>query len=578
MRFIIRKEAAGAALLILSSFAPACGKGSDEPVVSGALKAHTAEFEKKVYKVTEGVHVAVGFGLANSILIEGEDGAIIVDTMESIEEARSVRAEFEKITKKPVRALVFTHNHTDHVFGSRAWADSRPDVYAHETTDAYIDRIASVFRPITGTRAMRMFGNLLDQEGLENAGIGPRLAINDESTLGILRPNKTFRDELETTVAGVKIKLVHAPGETNDQLFVWLPEKKVLLPGDNFYRAFPNLYTIRGTPFRSLDDWVTSLDKMRAHKPEFLVPSHTRPIAGAAKIEDALRDYRDAIQYVHDQAVRGINMGRTPDDLVAAVALPPHLAASPYLQPFYGKVSWSLRSMFSGHLGWFDGNSSQLQPLPPRAEAELMERLAGGRGPLVEQAEEELENKNYQAALRLTDFILRLDPGDSTGKSVRIAALTALGRREENANARHYYLTEAIEVERGEPVRTEVKPDPATARSFPLSVYFKNLRVNLDPEASADVDTKVGFVFTDVPERYTVHVRRGVAAVSPVLEDGLDIEVRLDSNAWKEMLARLRNPATTAAGFRYEKGGTLKFLNFLRLFRPAEMKVPFALE
>ena len=82
------------------------------------LAAHTEEFRREVIKVTDGVWVAIGFGLANSILIEGDDGAIIVDTMESLEAAALVKAEFDKITTKPVKAIIYTHNHADHIFGA----------------------------------------------------------------------------------------------------------------------------------------------------------------------------------------------------------------------------------------------------------------------------------------------------------------------------------------------------------------------------------------------------------------------------------------------------------------------------
>ena len=87
-------------------------------------------------------------------------------------------------------------------------------------------------------------------------------------------------ERLETTIAGIKLELVHAPGETEDQLFVWLPEKKVVLSGDNIYQTFPNLYTIRGTYYRDVQKWAASLDKIRALDAEFLVPSHTRPLSG----------------------------------------------------------------------------------------------------------------------------------------------------------------------------------------------------------------------------------------------------------------------------------------------------------
>ena len=55
------------------------------------LKLHTSEFKKEVIEVTEGVHMAVGFALANSMMIEGDGSNIIIDTTGSIETAREVK-------------------------------------------------------------------------------------------------------------------------------------------------------------------------------------------------------------------------------------------------------------------------------------------------------------------------------------------------------------------------------------------------------------------------------------------------------------------------------------------------------
>ena len=96
------------------------------------LRAHSAEFRREVITVTEGVHVAVGFDLGNAILIEGPDGAIIVDTLTSVTSARQVRAEFEKVSRLPVRAIIYTHHHGDHIGGAAAFAEGHtPEIYAH---------------------------------------------------------------------------------------------------------------------------------------------------------------------------------------------------------------------------------------------------------------------------------------------------------------------------------------------------------------------------------------------------------------------------------------------------------------
>ena len=130
---------------------------SDLPAVHPALAAQTAEFERRVVEVTEGVHVAIGFGLANSILIEGDDGAIIVDAMGSVESARAVKAAFDAITSKPIRAIIYTHNHADHVFGGKGFVEDAEaagvEVFAHETTEYYIDRVVGILRPILSRRS-----------------------------------------------------------------------------------------------------------------------------------------------------------------------------------------------------------------------------------------------------------------------------------------------------------------------------------------------------------------------------------------------------------------------------------------
>ena len=193
----------------------------------------------------------------------------------------------------------------------------------------------------------------------------------------------------------MKLELVAAPGETNDQLYVWLPQQKVLFSGDNFYRSFPNLYAIRGTPNRSVLLWAQSLDKMLDEKDAIaLVPGHTLPVLGAENVRQVLTDYRDAVRFVHDKTVEGMNKGMTPDELVEYVQLPDHLKNKDYLQPFYGHVEWGVRSVFNFYLGWFDGNPTNLFRLAPKEEAERMVKLAGGRDKLLASAKAALESND----------------------------------------------------------------------------------------------------------------------------------------------------------------------------------------
>ncbi len=553
-----------------------------EPVASlesadPALVAHTQEFERRIYQVTDGVHQAVGYGLANSILVEGDECVFVVDVLGTVEAAKKVRAEFEEITKKPIAALIYTHNHADHVFGARGFVpEGDVDVYAHETTAYYINRVASILRPILSKRSGRMFGNAMPKSGddrVVNAGIGAALEIGGHGGghLSLILPNKTFSDRLETTLCGVQVELVHAPGETNDQLFVWLPEKRVLMPGDNVYKAFPNLYTIRGTLYRDVLGWTRSLDAMRARKPAHLAPSHTRPVSGETEVMELLTAYRDAIQYVHDQTIRNMNRGLTPDELVEVVKLPPHLAEHPYLQEFYGTVEWSVRSVFAGYLGWFDGDGATLEPASPGARAQGYVDLAGGAEALRTAARTAIDDGRFAWAAELASHLLQVNPEDRDARALKAQALRALGQRSRSPNGRNYLITQALELEGTADVQASKIDETVldVVSAIPIRNFIEAMPIALDPEDSRDVDLVGAFRFPDVDESYGLHIRRGVAEFQPVPSQEANFTIVADSTVMRDIFLQQRNfLAALAKGDVRLKGSKVDAVRFLRLFKP----------
>jgi alkyl sulfatase BDS1-like metallo-beta-lactamase superfamily hydrolase len=209
------------------------------------------------------------------------------------------------------------------------------------------------------------------------------------------------------------------------------------------------------------------------------LPSHTRSISGKDQVYETLTAYRDAIQFVHDQTIRGINQGLTPDELVEVVKLPPHLAEHAYLQEYYGKVEWSVRGVFNGYLGWFDGDAANLEPVDPDERAAGMASLAGGADGLLLAARDALDEEQYEWAAELTTHLIRLDPRSSEVKRIKAAALRALGRRQINANARNYYLTQALELEGKIEIHDEVNPENALTfvSTVPIGRFATSMRV-----------------------------------------------------------------------------------------------------
>ena len=326
--------------------------------------------------------------------------------------------------------------------------------------------------------------------------------------------------------------------------------------------------------FRSLENWYKSVDLIRDIRPEHLVPCHGQPLSGADAIYAAVTDYRDAIQFLHDQGIRGINQGMTPDELVEYVRLPEHLQDSPYLKEFYGSAAWSLRSLFSGNLGWFSGDSADLNPLSRKEKALLAVKLAGNEKNLFSHAMDFYEQRKYQQALELTGHLMYLDPQNRGIRQLRVDCLMALGSGEENANARHYYLTEAAEIRDKFVARQRVTINMDQLPQFPLEGFFSMLAVNLDPVASLNMKQTVGILFEDVDEQYSIYLRNGVAEIQRRLPEDPDILAIADSLSFKAMLAGLNSPVTTLAGFSYQKGNAISMGLFLKLFKPPLQKLP----
>ena len=281
------------------------------------------------------------------MLIEGDDGNILIDTLESRESAIELKKDFQLISSKPIVAIIYTHNHADHINGAEVFVQenlSNVKIYAHQKLLEILDKTMSYVQKITFERAARQFGTFLTEEiGHVNCAIGFKLNYNQKNSRAFLRPTDTFdTDQLKLNICGRELVLYYAPGETDDQIVVYMPKERVLFAADNIYRAFPNLYAIRGTTARDARQWVSSLDLMRNLRAEYLIPSHTRPIKGEKQIFELITIYRDTIQFVHDQTVRFLNQGLTPDEIIGneLIQLPQNLREHPYLQEFYGTVEW----------------------------------------------------------------------------------------------------------------------------------------------------------------------------------------------------------------------------------------------
>lgn len=397
-------------------------------------------FPKGVSKICDNVYFALGYGGSTCTLVVGESSCVLVDTLNGTGPAREAMDEFLKITDKPVGTIIYTHYfHFDHTSGASVFAGSGTRIIGRRPTYPQDGRTGMI-KDVCAVRGARQFGVGLTPEEIICVGIGPRNEINSQK--GSLPCTEFFEDEtLELDLDGIRVRLTAAPGETDDHIFVWFPQHPVLCCGDNYYESWPNLYAVRGGQYRDVNGWVESLDKMWELKAEYLLPGHTRAVIGRDKVEYTLKAYRDALEYVLTQTLQGMNEGKTPEELVECVKLPEELRDLPFLQEYYGTVEWSVRSIFSGYLGWFDGNPTKLGHMDVKDRAEKTIAMMGGADRILSEAGEALKRGEAQWAAELCDILIDSGQKASAGaKALKAEALTELGRRQTSANGRHYYL------------------------------------------------------------------------------------------------------------------------------------------
>lgn len=400
--------------------------------------------ESTVVKISEKVYFLNYFGTSNAILLVGETSCILVDAFESDYYAEEAKKEIAKITDKPVKTIIYTHQHPDHTGGAAVFADTVERVLAH-TSSAVTYGKTELLGNVLMARLVNQFGYKLSLEEALSSGLGP--IMEQKGQARPLQVTEWIADQaVELNIDGVSLMLISAEGETEDQQFVWLPNEKIACCGDDYYASWPNLYAIRGTQYRDVSIWVNSLDKLLDLQADVVLPGHGDALIGAEKVIEIIKPYRDGINYVLEETLKGMNMGLTPDELAHTVKLPAELADLPQLQEYYGTIEWSVRGIYGGYFGWYDGNPTHLGSMPVKEKAERTIAMMGGTTPILKEIAESIEKLDMQWAAELCDILLNAEVEVAQAKAYKKEALLYLGRMTTSANGRHYYLSVAKEL------------------------------------------------------------------------------------------------------------------------------------
>ncbi|MBP1919870.1 alkyl/aryl-sulfatase [Youngiibacter multivorans] len=394
-------------------------------------------YRKTITKVNDRIYHFLGFSHSNAVAIFGDTSVILVDTLDSDECAEDLKAELLKITDKPVKTIIYTHGHPDHRGGAGAFRDTAEEIIAflpQKPILKYYERLNDVL----AKRGTYQHGYGLTDEEAICQGIGIREGKEiGKGKYDFINPTTTYNEKtIERVIDGVKIRLVSAVGESDDQVYIWLEDDRVICTGDNYYGCWPNLYAIRGTQYRDIAAWIDSLNEILSYEASALLPGHTKPLIGYDQIQNHVGTFRDAIEYVLFQTLDCMNRGMTMSEAVENVKLPSTYTEKDYLGEYYGTVEWAVKSVYTGYLGWFDGNPVKLMPVSDREFNKALLDLIGVEK-LLEKIKGCMEKEEYQLALQLLEL--------TENNDLKKEALLMRAKQMTSANARHYLIASAKE-------------------------------------------------------------------------------------------------------------------------------------
>lgn len=354
-------------------------------------------------------------GLSNSFLLTTGEGRIVVNTGMGFE-GPVHRANYDAVDSSPIRYVILTQGHVDHVGGVGTVADPDSDIVAQSNWETWRrdNDILAAFR--AQNSAFAWIDKVMDTINHATARFGPPPPQSAPT------PTLVFDEELDIELGGRRLQLYATPGgETTDSLVVWLPDEGVCLCGNVFGALFghiPNLVTIRGDRYRDALTVVDSIDRVRALGAETLLTGHFGPIVGQKRIEWELTRLRDAVLSIHDQTVAGMNAGKGVHALMREVVLPPALQVG----EGYGMVRWNVRAIWENYAGWFHHRSTaELYAESPDSAEQTLVELAGVET-VLDQAAELLDAGNPVRAIRLAEIVTRTVPDEKRAKGVLIAA------------------------------------------------------------------------------------------------------------------------------------------------------------
>ena len=358
--------------------------------------------------------------IAGCAWVETTEGVVLIDTIARVDVGREV---FKRINGK-IKYIIYTHGHGDHVGGAAAYLKDNPEIIASRYLPDRLDKYKMLAPHRSHITAVQF--NV------------PEVVRTPE----FVYPTKTFLGDMIVKLGDKTFELHAVRAETDDAVWVYIPEIKAAFIGDLIIAGLPNV----GNPWKPTRfalDWAKALEDVRALNPEHVFCNGAGFYYTGDKALKILDLNIESIYSLHDQVVEHINKGTHITEMIHKVKLPDHLAKSPYLRPLYSRTEFFVFNVYRWYHGYFDGNIAHLLPRPEKEVMGELNNLIGDPEKIIKRAKELLSQNKAQLALEILDVLIQADPENIEARKLRIELLKKLGADDYclmSRNAWVYYI------------------------------------------------------------------------------------------------------------------------------------------
>jgi alkyl sulfatase BDS1-like metallo-beta-lactamase superfamily hydrolase len=472
-----------------------------------------------LYEVLPGkIYQVRGYDLANISFIKSKKGWIVFDPLTAKETAKAA-LDFinEKVGKRPVVAVVYSHSHADHFGGVRGVVDEadvksgKVQIIAPVGFMKYAVSENVYAGNAMSRRLFYQYGVLLPRSpfGHVDQSIGKNTAAGN---LGLIPPNRIIEKDIEElTVDGVKMVFQNTPGtEAPAEMNTYFPQLKAFWAAENICGTVHNIYTLRGALVRDALEWSKQINlalyKFGAEA-EVMFASHSWPRWGNDRIQEVMRAQRDIYGNLNNEVLHLANKGVTINEVHNVYKPPKSLQQQWAAHSYHGSEEHNSRAVINRYLGYWDANPATLIPLSPHDSAPLYVEMMGGANKIIAKGKQLYDQGKYRLAQEILNKLVFAEPNNQAAKDLLADVWEQIGYQKESPSVRNSFLAGAYELRHGIPSgKSANTTGPDMIRAMSTELWLDFLGIRMDSKKAEEMQFVINLVTPDNNEKYVVEM------------------------------------------------------------------------